>query len=194
MKIYIDPGHSGPFEPGACAGGVTEAALNLAIARFTAAELQLGGHEVQLSRDGAIDNDELAWRSELANDWGADLFLCIHCNSAVRVEAEGTETYHYPGSSAGEQLARCIQFRITDALLTEDRGVKAADFQVLRETVCPAVLIECGFISNPIDRGMLTDPLEQWRLGAAIAVAVDDWQKNRSKFDPVAFTPVKAAV
>jgi N-acetylmuramoyl-L-alanine amidase len=178
MKICIDPGHSGPFEPGACAGGVTEAALNMAIARFAAEELKLCGHEVRFTRDGSIDDDELNWRATLANDWGADLYLCIHCNSAVRVEAEGTETYHYPGSIAGEQLARCIQFRITDALLTEDRGVKAADFQVLRETVCPAVLVECGFISNPIDRGMLTDPLEQWRLGAAIAVAVDDWRKK----------------
>ena len=187
MKIYIDPGHSGPFEPGACAGGVTEAALNLAIARFTAAELQLGGHEVQLTRDGAIENDELAWRSELANDWGADLYLCIHCNSAVRVEAEGTETYHYPGSNAGEQLARCIQFCMTDAMLTEDRGVKTADFQVLRETICPAVLVECGFLSNPLDREMLTDSLEQWRMGAAIAVAVEDFQKIRKKFNPLAF-------
>jgi N-acetylmuramoyl-L-alanine amidase len=178
MKICIDPGHSGPLEPGACAGGFSEATLVMAISRFLQQELQQRGHAVLLTRDGPAADDELAWRATLSNDWGADLFLCIHCNSAVRIEAEGTEVYHYPGSEAGERLARAIQFRICDALLTEDRGVKQADFQVLRETVCPAVLIECGFISNPIDRGMLTDPLEQWRLGAAIAVAVDDWQKN----------------
>jgi len=175
MKICLDPGHSGPAEPGACAAGFTEAALNLRIARFSQQELELRGHTVLLTRDGVIEDNELAWRAELANDWGADLFLSLHCNSAARVDAEGTETYHFPGSIQGERLARCIQFRLTDALLTEDRGVKSANFQVLRETACPAVLIECGFISNPIDRAMLADPLEQWRIGAAIAEGVADY-------------------
>ena len=85
---------------------------------------------------------------------------------------------HYPGSEAGERLARAIQFRICDALLTEDRGVKQDNFQVLRQTDCPAVLVECGFISNPIDRAMLTDPLEQWRIAAAIAEGVEDYRQG----------------
>jgi len=172
MKICMDPGHSGPFEPGACAGGFTEAGLNLRIARFAQTELRLRGHSVRLTRTGHIENAELAFRAEIANAWGADLFISIHCNSARRIDAEGTETYYYPGSAEGLRVARHIQFCLTDALLTEDRGVKEADFQVLRETNCTAVLVECGFISNPIDREMLTDPLEQWRIGAAIAAAV----------------------
>ena len=135
MKIFIDPGHSGPCEPGACAEGYTEADLNMRIARFTEQELELRGHEVQLSRDGPVEDAELEWRAENSNDWGADLFLSIHCNSFGRVEAEGTETHYFPGSEKGERLARCIQYRICDALLTEDRGVKASNFEVLRETV-----------------------------------------------------------
>lgn len=178
MKICIDPGHSGPVEPGACAGGATEAELNLRIARFAREELQLRGHEVLLTREEAIEDTELAWRAKLSNDWGADLFLCIHCNSCKRIDAEGTETFHYPGSVAGERLARCIQLRLTDAMLTEDRGVKTSNFQVLRETDCPAAYLECGFISNPIDRAMLADRLEQWRMGAAIAAAVEDYEKT----------------
>ena len=177
MKICIDPGHSGPFEPGACAGGFSEADINWYIAKFTMAELKYRGHQALLTRGKKIDNDELAFRAECANDWQADLFISIHCN----------ETYYYPGSHWGEQLARCIQFCMTDAMLTEDRGVKTADFQVLRETLCPAVLVECGFLSNPLDREMLTDSLEQWRMGAAIAVAVEDFQKIRKKFNPLAF-------
>ncbi len=179
MKICVDPGHSGPAEPGACAGGLTEAALNLAIARFLEQELQQCGHAVLLTRDGPVADDELDWRAAMSNEWGANVFLSIHCNSFRKIEAEGTEVYHYPGSAAGERLARAIQFRICDALLTEDRGVKADKFQLLRQTCCPAVLIECGFISNPIDRAMLADPLEQWRIAAAIAEAVADWEKVR---------------
>jgi len=181
VKICIDPGHSGPVEPGACAGGLTEAALVMAIARFLQQELQQRGHAVLLTRDGTVANDELNWRAAMANDWGADAFLSIHCNSFRNIEAEGTETYHYPGSTAGERLARAVQFRNTDALLPEDRGVKKDNFQVLHETDCPAVLIECGFISNPIDRAMLADPLEQWRIAAAIAEAVADWEKDESR-------------
>ena len=181
LKIVLDPGHSGPFEPGACAGGVTEAGINLQIARYTCEEMKLHGYEVRLTRDDSIEDAELDWRAEMANSWGADLFLCLHCNAAQRIEAEGTETYHYPGSEPGERLARLIQYRLTDALLTEDRGVKSANYQVLRETDCPAVLIEFGFITNPVDRGMLTDPPEQWRMGAALAAAVDDYEKQQEK-------------
>ena len=176
MKIVLDPGHSGEFEPGACAGGVTEAEIVYRIAWFAAQELRRRGHEVRLTRGRNIDNDELAFRAALANEWDADLFISIHCNAAIRPSAEGTETYCFPGSANGRKLATCLQFCVTDALLTEDRGVKEADFQVLRETRCPAVLLECGFISNGVDRAMLTDRLEQWRLGAAIAKAVDDYR------------------
>ena len=146
--------------------------------RLLEQELLLCGHEVRLTRDGPVADDELDWRAAMANDWGAEVFLCIHCNSFRKIEAEGTETYHYPGSEADERLARAIQLRICDALLTEDRGVKQDNFQVLRETDCPAVLVECGFISNPIDRAMLTDPLEQWRIAAAIAEGLADWEKG----------------
>ena len=188
MKVVLDPGHSGKFEPGACAGGVTEADLTYLIARFARHELKQRGHEAILTRSREIDNDELAFRAETANQWNADLFISIHCNSAVDPAAEGTETYHFPGSVKGRELARRLQFCMTDAMLTEDRGIKEADFQVLRETDCPAVLVECGFISNVVDREMLTDSLEQWRMGAAIAVGVDDYEKELKKFPPEAFT------
>ena len=187
MKICIDPGHSGPFEPGACAGGFNEADINWYIAKFAMAELKYRGHQSLLTRGKKIDNDELAFRAECANEWRADLFISIHCNSAVDPAAEGTETYHFPGSVKGRELARRLQFCMTDAMLTEDRGVKEANFQVLRETKCPAALVECAFLSNALDRKMLTDSLEQWRMGAAIAVAVEDFQKIRKKFNPLAF-------
>ena len=181
MKICIDPGHSGPFEPGACAGGRTEAEFTLQIAQCVKSKLELRGHGVSLTRAGQVADSELAWRAELANNWGADLFISIHCNSAERVDAEGTETYHYPGSSEGLRLAGCIQQHMTEALLTEDRGVKEANFQVLRETDCPAVLVECGFISNPVDRAMLADPQEQEKMGLAVAAGVEDYEKKPEK-------------
>lgn len=54
MKICIDPGHSGPYEPGACAGGVTEAAMNLAISKALGGTLQVLGYGVIYTREGDI--------------------------------------------------------------------------------------------------------------------------------------------
>ena len=169
MKIVIDPGHSGTVEPGACATGVRECDVVLAIAKLLANQLDEQGYEVLLTRTGDIATDELAFRAELANANGADVFISIHANSAASPAAHGTEVYHYPGSAQGKRLAACLQARLVAELSTVDRGVKAANFQVLRETDCPAVLVEVAFISNATDRLLLTGYAGQ--LAAAVALA-----------------------
>ena len=174
-KIVLDPGHSGPAEPGACAAGESEAALVLEIARRTLRLLQQAGHEVRLTRDGDIDNDELSWRAELANRWGADLFLSIHTNSFTDPAAHGTEVWHYPGSADGIRLAGAVQSAITRSLHTVDRGIKPGLFTVLATTDCPAVLIETAFLSNAVDRVLLTTPQFQELIAAAIASGVNDY-------------------
>ena len=169
MKIVIDPGHSGSVEPGACAGGVRECDVVLAIARLLAEQLEEQGYEALLTRSGDIATDDLAFRAELANAHQADLFVSIHANSVSSPAAHGTEVYHFPGSEQGRRLAGLIQTSLVAELNTADRGVKEANFQVLRETQCPAVLVEVAFISHERDRQLLTAYVGQ--LGAAIAIA-----------------------
>lgn len=168
MKIVIDPGHSGPIEPGACAAGVRECDVVLAIAKLFAEHLEDDGHEVLLTRTGEIESDDLAFRAELANANGADVFISIHTNSVGNPGAHGTEVYHYPGSVPGKLLAACLQERLVAGLGTVNRGVKAANFQVLRETDCPAALVEVAFISNEAERSLLTSYAGQ--LAAALAM------------------------
>lgn len=172
MKIVLDPGHSGPFEPGACAGGFTEAEIVLSIARRTCRRLLAAGHAVRLTRSGNIADADLAWRSDLANRWGADLFISIHANSAENPSAHGSEIWRYPGSAAGASLGRSLLRCITERLQTADRGVKEADLQVLRETDCPAALVETAFISNPQDRLLLIRPSTQEDFAVAVAAGV----------------------
>ena len=74
MKIVIDPGHSGPVEPGACAGGVRECDVVLAIAKLLTAQLYDAGYETLLTRTGDIQTDGLAFRADLANANGADVY------------------------------------------------------------------------------------------------------------------------
>lgn len=152
MYITIDPGHSGPYEPGACAAGLTEAAIVLDISRTLAALLEAAGHSVAMTRTGDIDTDDLAFRADLANQQPADIFISVHCNASENPEAHGTEVFHYPGSIRGAYLADCIRRHIVASMGTTDRGTKAANFQVLRETNAPAVLVETAFLSSPSDR------------------------------------------
>jgi N-acetylmuramoyl-L-alanine amidase len=180
MKAMIDPGHSGPVEPGACAAELREADINLAVARFLRAEMKLRGWDAELTRNGPVGDEELDWRCDKANKEESDVFLSIHCNSCGNTDAEGTETCYFPGSTKGLALAEMVQHYLVDALLTEDRGVKEKNFYVLRYTECPAILVELAFLSNAVDRQMLTDPLEQWRAAAAIATGVEKYFLSES--------------
>ena len=141
MKIVIDPGHSGPCEPGACAGGATEAAVVLAIAEQLSPMLLAAGHSVLMTRSGDCPLTGLKWRAELANCWNADLFISIHANSFGDSAAHGSEVYYFPSSGRGLTLARLIQAQLVRRLHTADRGFKQAMFTVLKQTDCPAVLV-----------------------------------------------------
>ena len=172
MKIVIDPGHSGACEPGACAGGVTEAAVVLAISENLSALLLGAGHSVLLTRSGDCPLTGLKWRAELANCWNADLFISVHANSFDDPAAHGSEVYHFPGSSRGLTLARLIQAGLVRRLGTVNRGVKQAMYTVLKQTVCPAVLVETAFLSNPAERQLLMEPASQQQIAEAMAEAV----------------------
>lgn len=168
MYITIDPGHSGPFEPGACAENLTEAEVVLSIGQALAGLLSAAGHNVLLTRTQNIETDDLAFRADMANNQPADIFVSLHCNSAESAAAKGTEVYCFPGSIKGASLADCIRKRIVEAMDTVDRGTKEANFQVLRETDCPAVLVETAFLSSPDDRPKLASLAG--RVGFAIAI------------------------
>jgi len=173
MKICIDPGHSGAFEPGASAGGVTEAALNMAISKALGSTLMLLGYEVMYTRNGDIDTDDLEFRAQMANEEGVDAFVSIHCNSAKSTAANGVEVYHYPGSAEGIHLAMDIQNMLTVSTPLKNRGVKEEDFAVLRLTDMPAVLVECGFLSSEEDREFLIDDKKQTAIALGIATGIN---------------------
>ncbi len=156
MRICIDPGHSGPMEPGACAGGVMEAEINLQVSKILARMLEKAGHKVKLTREDDVEDAELDWRVELAWKFRTDIYVCIHCNAFASPEAHGTETYYHPNSDNGRALARCIQAELVKNCRTADRGVKSNDeWTVLTDTYCPAVLVELAFLTNgkPYDWG-----------------------------------------
>ena len=177
MKVCIDPGHGG-YDPGAVGPtGLREKDVALQIALQVGQRIQAAGIQVAYTRTSdavswpANINQDLAVRSQIANQTGADLFISVHLNSGSST-AHGTETYYLQFGGQGEQAARLVQSNLTSVLGLTDRGVKTANYYVLRNTTMPAVLVETAFISNPQEEALLRTAAFQEAAAQAIASGI----------------------
>lgn len=175
MRIMLDPGHGGVDSGAVGPTGLREKDVNLAVAKKLANYLQPVA-EVKMTRDcdrqlGSDENTDLRARVGIAESWQADYFISIHCNGGGS-SAKGIETFAYQPGGKGEQLAKAIQTELVKATGLVDRGVKFANYYVLRKTSMPAVLLEMAFISNPAEEKLLKDPAWQDRAARAIATGV----------------------
>jgi len=158
VKIFIDPGHGGS-DPGAVANGLKEKDLTLAIAKECNRVLneEYEGVQTKMSRTGD-SYPSLSARAKAANDWGADYFVSIHINAG---EGRGTgfESYIFNGtvSSKTKEYQKKVHQTIVAGTGWTDRGMKRANFAVLRETAMPALLTENGFIDRKEDAAKLKD-------------------------------------
>lgn len=151
-RICFDYGHGGN-DPGACYNGRRECDDVLSLGKAVASEVRRHGVVVDETRtnDVAVDLDD---RSGFENANSYDYFISFHRNAYHPERAIGAETYTY--TSPGEQ-AKLLAQRIQSALVDigfVNRGVKAANYHVLRETKAPAVLVEIGFIDNSGDNNL----------------------------------------
>src|SRR5690606_1537612 len=156
-KVFLDPGHGGS-DPGAVGNGLREKDLTLAIAKATEKYLKnYEGVSIKLSRTGDT-YPSLSARAKAANDWGADYFVSIHINAG---EGRGTgfESYIFNGtvSSKTKEYQKKVHQTIVAGTGWTDRGMKRANFAVLRETKMPALLTENGFIDRKEDAAKLKD-------------------------------------
>lgn len=168
--IAIDAGHGGD-DTGAInrAIGINEKTVTLAISQQLQKILESHGHEVLMTRRTDVFVP-LGQRADLANTAGAEIFVSIHCNSAENVSATGIETYYHPNSEMGQALATEVHRALIAAFPShQNRGVKSANFQVLRETQMPACLVETEFISNNQQAQFLANPANQEKIARAIA-------------------------
>ena len=104
MRVVVDPGHAGRnIDPGAvnATTGLQEAGVALSVSRLVEKYLLAVGYEVKLTRIDweQAETDDLSYRTALANDWGADIFISLHCNSAENPRAEGYEVWTSPGDT-----------------------------------------------------------------------------------------------
>lgn len=176
MKVFINPGHApnGQPDPGACGCGLRESDVTATVAHLVEGYLHEAGCEARF-----FQSDSLSEISSTSNKWGADVFVSIHCNSAEVDTARGVETFSYPHSELGSELAGFIQRRIVDRFEEIDgdfldRGLKEANFHVLRETNMPACLVELAFINNVDDARLLKEYYDDF--ARAIACGITDYE------------------
>lgn len=128
----------------------------------------------------------LAQRVKIANllDAKSTIFVSVHCNASPSHNAGGFEIFTTEGVTASDDLASDIRKSARHALHKanmKDRGLKEANFYVLRKTKCTAVLIECGFFDFRPDFDKLNDPLFQGDLGSFIYTGMINYINGKNK-------------
>ena len=168
--VVIDAGHGG-FDRGGIPGQrVAEKAMALDVAQRLGKKLRAAGYHVVMTRDSDVFVT-LSDRVRIANRFNPNaVFVCVHFNSATRAGANGIETYYYSDQSAS--LAANIHRQVIAGTTTDNRGIRRRGYFVLRRTAIPAVLVECGFLTNPWEARLALQSSYRDRLASQIAAGV----------------------
>ena len=198
--IVLDPGHGGK-DTGNHLGSRDEKTYTLLLAQELADQLRTAGFKVSLTRtkDTFV---ELPVRPDIANRKHADLFVSLHFNATVsgRAEVSGPETYcitpvgasssnaqgegaNYGATQANVSekksllLAYSVQRALVKNLGAEDRSVRRARFAVLRDCEMPAILVESGYMTHPVEGKKIFDAAYRRQIAAAIVKGILNYQK-----------------
>jgi len=186
LRLLIDPGHGGN-DPGAVNPiiKVYEKDINLMIASSVNQKLIDAGHLSQMTRtkDQYVP---LGDRVTMANKLRLDAFVSIHCNAAQNKQAKGMEIWTSPGKTKADVLSDCIGEELMKAFANIPMRCDYSDgdldkesrLYVLTKTLCPAVLIECGFISNNEEALRLKEPSTVEAITEAISIGIQKWEKG----------------
>ncbi len=181
MIIILDAGHGYQTAGKQSPDGMREYAFNREVAQYVkdylSNYLDIKIHFVhEDTRDVPLKE-----RTMRAKALKADLYVSIHANAFGTNgwnEANGIETYVYVTKpKEALALAEKVQSALVQNTSLKNRGVKTANFQVLRETHCPALLIECGFMTNKKEATLLKSTTFRKKCGQAIAKSMIDYYK-----------------
>lgn len=164
--VVIDPGHGGK-DSGAAKHGALEKNAALDVALRLDSKLREAGFSTVMTRKGDYFV-ELNERAAISNRQSNAIFISIHFNDSPRRRINGVETYYNSDVSIGLASQICKSL----ACLTPNRGVHHANFRVLRLNSYPAVLVECGFLSNGHEANHAKSAAYRQKLADQIAKAI----------------------
>jgi len=182
-RVCLDAGHGGPDSGAVGPSGIKEKDITLAVCKYIKSLLEATGQiEVVMTRDGdympggGSSDEGLYYRCRIAKQNGCTLFVAVHCNAGSST-ARGCETYCLGHGGKSEKLAKLVQARLVKEMGLTDRGVKYANYYVLRhlDPEMPTILTELAFISNPAEEKVLNSADNQQRFARAIASAIVEY-------------------
>jgi len=195
--IVVDAGHGG-FDPGMVSGKVEEKHINLGITKKLQAFLEQGGATVIVTRleDTALSGSksgDMNARRLIANTSHADIFVSIHQNSYASANVKGAQVFFFNESDNSQKLATCIQNKIKEFADASNKFKAKANknYYVLKQTEMPAVLVECGFLTNYNDRQKLTSDEYQEKMAWAIYLGIVDYFNVPQEATEKTQTPVE---
>ncbi len=190
--VIVDAGHGG-FDGGAVAGdGTPEKDINLTIAKNLKGFLELFGFNVIMTRESDISTEsdngkknkktsDLYNRLQLMNDNKDAIFVSIHLNKFTSSNVNGAQTFYSPKVNESEMLAKNIHNDIVSMLQPQNtreikKGTKS--IYLLNNATCPAVIVECGFLSNGEDLKKLKDKNYQSMMAFCIFCGIMDYHQG----------------
>lgn len=187
VTVILDAGHGGE-DGGAEANGVREKDVNLDIVRQMRAFLLLSGVDVRLTRTddrllydasvrGSKKKQDIDNRVSFASSFENGVFVSIHQNRFGIAKYKGLQVYYSANAPWSKSIAEKLQSADKAYLEPENtRQIKQADrgIRVLHELTIPAVLVECGFLSNPSDAAKLSDEAYRKKLSFVLSMTLLD--------------------
>ncbi len=201
LTVIIDAGHGLPDGGAVGTSGVIEQDINLKIAKKAEDVLTAKNINVIMTRtdeNGIWDKDAESIREKKRSDMNnrlkimkksnADLFISIHMNSFPATSTSGLRIFYSKNSPEIKELAEHIQSRMCDVTGAKTSVIKTADTSLflMKNPPVPAILVECGFLSNAEEEKRLETDDYQSRLAWALADAIEKYYatgENQPKVD-----------
>lgn len=195
LYVIVDAGHGAPDGGAVGENGTVEQEINLAIAKKLQEVLEGKGIRVRMTRsdesglqteEGTIremKRSDMQKRLAIMKKTKADLFLSVHMNYFPGKSVHGLHVFYARNYPEMKALAEQIQIRMNAVTGAKMTAVAAADASLflMKSPPLPAVLVECGFLSNAEEEKKLNDPDYQSRLAWAIADAVEKYYADSCK-------------
>jgi N-acetylmuramoyl-L-alanine amidase len=185
--VVIDAGHGGHDRGGIPGQRIPEKDMTLDVAQRLKKVLAADGYRVVMTRESDVFVP-LGTRVAIANSYRRGIFVCVHFNSAKRVGADGIETYFYGRDSL--PLASAVHHHVAGGAPSPNRGVRRRGYYVLRKARVPAVLVECGFLTNPTEAAYISKPSYRQKLAEEIAAGVRQRSNVRSSTSSTAVASI----
>lgn len=186
-RIVIDPGHGGKDGGAVSVTGSYEEQLNLDVSLSLREILHFLGYDVIMTRESDVElthsdggtrkMQDLKGRLEIAESHSDAVFVSIHMNKFPESRYSGLQVYYSPNDAHSFNIAKCVQDSVAANLQSDNnRKIKKADSTIflLHKIKSPAILIECGFLSNQSEAELLDSGEYREKLSSVIAVAISN--------------------